>query len=293
MKILKNQFYDINKLEIVNFGTLNFYPLKFNFKKTPTKIKSLDELFDRNLVRINEIDFDGVVGNVEVSNNSNYYLYILDGEAITGAKQNRVAERSVIIAPYSAEIIPVNCVEKGRWGYNSQSFSKSNFVLHPKAREEKAELLKNKQNHKIQNAVWNKIDDLSNKHGIYSSTADLGDILNQSDSKHDLDYFDRIKNLKFNGYILEGAGRTFIEVFFDDLVCKINVKKSLRSWIADSDERVNSSELNIDKTIDQYLNSDWDKDDPIAIEKSYSSDKKNNGRSFYFNENLIHSYYYI
>ena len=85
----------------------------------------------------------------------------------------------------------------------------------------------------------------------------------------------------------------FIEVFFDDLVCKINVKKSLRSWIADSDERVNSSELNIDKTIDQYLNSDWDKDDPIAIEKSYSSDKKNNGRSFYFNENLIHSYYYI
>ena len=106
-------------------------------------------------------------------------------------------------------------------GYNSQSFSKSNFVLHPKAREEKAELLKNKQNHKIQNAVWNKIDDLSNKHGIYSSTADLGDILNQSDSKHDLDYFDRIKNLKFNGYILEGAGRTFIEVFFDDLVCKI------------------------------------------------------------------------
>ena len=100
MKILKNQFYDINKLEIINFGTLNFYPLKFNFKKTPTKIKSLDELFDRNLVRINEIDFDGVVGNVEVSNNSNYYLYILVGEAITGAKQNRVAERSVIIAPY-------------------------------------------------------------------------------------------------------------------------------------------------------------------------------------------------
>ena len=48
-----------------------------------------------------------------------------------------------------------------------------------------------------------------------------------------------------------------------------------------------------EKTIDQYLNSDWDKDDPIAIEKSYSSDKKNNGRSFYFNENLIHSYYYI
>ena len=141
MKILKNQFYDINKLEIINFGTLNFYPPNL-ILKTPTKIKSLDELFDRNLVRINEIDFDGVVGNVEVSNNSNY-LYILDGEAITGAKQNRVAERSVIIAPYSAEIIPVNCVEKGRWGYNSQSFSKV-ICLHPKAREEKAEL-KNQQ----------------------------------------------------------------------------------------------------------------------------------------------------
>ena len=104
-------------------------------------------MFDRKLLRINEVNFDGSVGQVEVTNDSRYYLYILDGEAISGAKQNRIAERSVIIAPYSSTIVPVNCVERGRWNYNSQNFSKSEFVLHPKARDEKAELLKNKEEH--------------------------------------------------------------------------------------------------------------------------------------------------
>ena len=292
-KIIKNQFYNVDILPIIKLGFLKFHPIRFNFRNVVQKLKSLDELFDRKLIRINEIDFDGSVGNVEVSNDSRYYLIILDGEAITGAKQNRISERAVIIAPYSSEIIPVNCVEKGRWNYNSQSFSKSDFVLHPSAREEKAELLKNREDHKIQDAVWNKIDELSDKHSVFSNTSDLGDILNKSDNKYDLDYFDKIKHLKFNGYVLEGAGRTFIEVFYDELVCKSNIKKSLRSWLADSDEKIILTKLNINSIINEFINSEWDQDESIAIEKNYISKKENNGRSFYFNENLIHSYYYI
>ena len=183
MQILKQQFNEVIPSKVVQLGTINFYPIYFNFKNIASNLISLDELFDRKLLCINEVNFDGSVGQVEVANDSRYYLYILDGEAISGAKQNRIAERSVIIAPYSSTIVPVNCVERGRWNYNSQNFSKSEFVLNPKARDEKAELLKNKEEHQIQNSVWSKIDELSEKHQVYSNTSDLGDILDKTDSR--------------------------------------------------------------------------------------------------------------
>jgi len=292
MKILKEQINDVTIFNKISLGTLNFYPLKFKLDNVSNNLKSLDELFDMNLVQINEVDFNGSVGHVEVSNQSDHFLYILDGEAISGAKQNRIAERSIVIAPHSEAILPVNCVEKGRWNYNSDKFKKSDFVLHPKARDRKAELLKEKQNHRIQNAVWENIDELSEKHQVFSNTSDLGDILNKTDSMFDFDYYDKIKNLDINGYILEGAGRTFIEVFFDETICKSNIRKSIRSWIVDNDEYYEPSTLNAQKLVDQFINSVWDEDISIAIEKTYSSEAKNSGRSFFFENNLIHAYYY-
>ena len=292
MKILKEQLNDVKIFDKVNLGTLNFYPLKFNLNNSPENLKSLDELFDLNLVKINEVDFDGSVGHVEVYNKSNQFLFILDGEAILGAKQNRVAERSIIVAPDTETILPVNCVEKGRWNYNSDKFSKSDFVLHPKARDKKAELLKEKQDYKVQEAVWDNIDQLSEKHQVHSYTSDLGDILNRSGQRFDFDYFDKIKNLDINGYVLEGAGRSFIEVFFDKKICKSYIKKSVRSWVIDNDEDYESSSLDIHQFVDEFMNSSWDKDTSISVEKNFSSNVKNSGRCFFFDDNLIHAYYY-
>ena len=79
---------------------MNFYPIKFDLKDIPQNIKSLDELFDLNLVKVNELTDEGVVSRVEVHNESEFNLLILDGEAIKGAKQNRIAEKSVIIPPF-------------------------------------------------------------------------------------------------------------------------------------------------------------------------------------------------
>ena len=294
MKILLNQFNDVKPLKTLKIGTLNLYPLNFNFKETPNNLKSLDQLFDEKKVKVNEINFNGSVGNVEVFNESYSFLYILDGEAITGAKQNRVAERSVIIAPFSSNIIPVNCVEKGRWNYGyNKNFSKSDFVLHPKARAEKAQLLKRNEKHKVQDAVWNQIDELSEKHQVFNHTSDLGDILKETDRRRDFDYFDKIINLDINGYILEGAGSTFIEVFFNKIACKSNIRKSLKSWIADSDNQIKENDVNVKAVINQFLNSNWEQEKSISIEKTFSSEDKHNGRSFCFYNKLIHSYYYI
>ena len=82
----------------------------------------------------------------------------------------------------------------------------------------------------IQSEVWSQIDNLSEKLDSRSYTNDLGEILEKSRFSADFDYFDKLSDKEFNGYIVQGAGRSFVEVFFSEKTCKSNVKKSLNGW---------------------------------------------------------------
>ena len=294
MTILNIQFDDVHFLNDVKFGSIEFQPLKFLFKNKTKNLKSIDQLFDEDLVSVEEIGVDGRVGEVNVKNFSKDFLFVTDGEAIVGAKQNRIAERSVVVAPYFSQRIPVKCVEQYRWGYKEGTeFAKSDFVLHPKAREEKAELLKKGENNKIQNAVWDNIECLSAKHEVECNSMNLGDILDNSKMYYDFDYFDRVKELEFNAYIVSGAGRTFIEFFYDNEVCKRHVKKSIKGWMADNDDITKSTKINKEEVVKSFIKSEWTEEESISVEQAYSSDLKNNGRCVFFAQNLIHAYYYV
>ena len=294
MTILNIQFDDVHFLNDVKFGSIEFQPLKFLFKNKTKNLKSIDQLFDEDLVSVEEIGVDGRVGEVNVKNFSKDFLFVTDGEAIVGAKQNRIAERSVVVAPYFSQRIPVKCVEQYRWGYKEGTeFAKSDFVLHPKAREEKAELLKKGENNKIQNAVWDNIECLSAKHEVECDSMNLGDILDNSKKYYDFDYFDRVRELEFNAYIVSGAGRTFIEFFYDNEVCKRHVKKSIKGWMADNDDITKSIKINKEEVVKSFIKSEWTEEESISVEQAYSSDLKNNGRCVFFAQNLIHAYYYV
>ena len=294
MTILNIQFDDVHFLNDVKFGSIEFQPLKFLFKNKTKNLKSIDQLFDEDLVSVEEIGVDGRVGEVNVKNYSKDFLFVTDGEAIVGAKQNRIAERSVVVAPYFSQRIPVKCVEQYRWGYKEGTeFAKSDFVLHPKAREEKAELLKKGENNKIQNAVWDNIECLSAKHEVECNSMNLGDILDNSKKYYDFDYFDRVRELEFNAYIVSGAGRTFIEFFYDNEVCKHHVKKSIKGWMADNDDITKSIKINKEEVVKSFIKSEWTEEESISVEQAYSSDLKNNGRCVFFAQNLIHAYYYV
>ena len=294
MTILNIQFDDVYFYNEIKLGSINFQPLKFLFKSKPSNLKSIDQLFEDDLASVQEIGIDGRVEEVRVNNFSKDFLFISDGEAIVGAKQNRIAERSVIIAPYYSQKIPVKCVEQNRWNYEEgMEFAKSDFVLHPKAREEKAELLKKGENSKIQNAVWDNINNLCEKHEVSCMSMDLGTILHGSKKLYDFDYFDKVKDIEFNAYIVSGAGRTFLEFFYDDEVCKRHVKKSIQGWMADADDLTNSIDINKEDVVKSFIKSEWKEEDPVSIEQAYSSDLKHNGRCIFFSQNLVHAYYYV
>ena len=121
----------------------------------------------------------------------------------------------------------------------------------------------------------------------------LGDILDNTKMYYDFDYFDKVKELDFNAYIVSGAGRTFIEFFYDNEVCKSHVKKSIKGWMADNDDITKSTKINKEEIVKSFIKSEWTEEESISVEQAYSSDLKNNGRCVFFAQNLIHAYYYV
>lgn len=83
---------------------------------------TLDEALDKGFLSITELDDTGSVPELRVTNKSDRKVLMLDGEKLVGAKQNRVLNVTVLIAAQSETIIPVSCVEQGRWSYRTREF---------------------------------------------------------------------------------------------------------------------------------------------------------------------------
>jgi hypothetical protein len=77
-------------------------------------------------VVVREVCEAGSVGEVTVDNTGDRPVLFLEGEELRGAKQNRILRSSVLVAAKSRTRIPVICVERGRWRYESRKFVSGN-----------------------------------------------------------------------------------------------------------------------------------------------------------------------
>jgi len=85
---------------------------------------TLQDALDRRLIEIAEKGESGSVPELLVCNPSEYRVLLIQGEGLVGAKQNRILNASILIGAHSDVVIPVSCVEQGRWSYKSRRFAK-------------------------------------------------------------------------------------------------------------------------------------------------------------------------
>ncbi len=142
---------------------------------------TLGEALEQRAVVITEISQGGSVPELAVENAGETAVLLLDGEELRGAKQNRVLNTSILLAPKSRSVIPVSCTEQGRWHYVSNAFEDSGFVMSRSARIEKnrsvsASLKQGRAHRSDQGAVWQAIRDLSDKAGVRSDTGAQRDV---------------------------------------------------------------------------------------------------------------------
>jgi hypothetical protein len=85
---------------------LTAYPVPSNQLSALDYI-TLDEALKQGLIEVLEVDKDGSVPKLKLTNKSEKMILILDGEELVGAKQNRIVNTTKLIPRMETVVIPV------------------------------------------------------------------------------------------------------------------------------------------------------------------------------------------
>jgi hypothetical protein len=131
----------------------------FPLRAPVARYETLDDALARGL-EITEVGPDGAVPELAVSNPLDEAVLLYDGEELAGAKQNRILDVSVLVAPRSKLVVPVSCVERGRWRTVSRRLVSAGHVAHTELRRTKARALGTAPLARgaAQGAVWDSVD---------------------------------------------------------------------------------------------------------------------------------------
>jgi len=166
--------------EPVTDAGLTLIPVFADFPGAP-QFLTLSEAIGRESLVITEVDAGGSVPELRAANRGDVGVLILDGEEVLGAKQNRVLNTSVYLAPGSEILIPVSCTEQGRWNYISDRFSDSGYLssrsVRCAANESVTENLRQSESFRSdQGRVWDEVEMLHARHAVSAKTHAMRDV---------------------------------------------------------------------------------------------------------------------
>ena len=158
---VKTALAELSIGEPTHVAGLTVFPLASALKSSVRYILLEDGLRE-GLVEIREVNKGGSVPDLAVENRSDSDVLIVDGEELVGAKQNRIANLTLLVAANRTTTIPVSCVEAGRWRYSRSDFEVSDRVQNRHGRAERLRSVHRSMRttgtrHSDQGAVWDSI----------------------------------------------------------------------------------------------------------------------------------------
>lgn len=192
------------------------------------------------LVELNEENPGGVVDTIKVENNAVTPLLILEGEVLIGAKQDRIANTSLLIPPHFETLIPVSCVEANRWEYQTNNFNDSTNYAPSNLRGARTETvnvsLKKEGAYKSnQGLIWDVINQTQNNLNIKSKTSALKDVYTSKAETLNEYYESFPYTRKQNGSIIlinnEVKG---LELLYNNHLYKEFHERIIKSYIVDA-----------------------------------------------------------
>ena len=169
-KVGRKQFY----------RNLAVYPLLSTYSVSIDYLL-LDEALSEGLMEVVEVDKEGSVPELKVNNKSPQMILILDGEELVGAKQNRIINTTILVKGRSSLVIPVSCVEQGRWSYDGPRFHSQERMMSSGLRAMKTEQV----NYSVrasgefradQGAIWDSIAEKADRMEAPSPTGAMATI---------------------------------------------------------------------------------------------------------------------
>lgn len=166
----------------VAHGALAAFPL-VSTRRGSLRYVLLSEALRQDLVTVREVSMGGRVPRLAVENRADAPVLVVDGEEFVGAKQNRIANLSMLVPAGRTTVVPVSCVERGRWSYcrARPTFVDSDRLYYAEGRAMNrfhvhANTRRNGVRRSNQHAVWRGIKAKAARMRARSQTAAMGSI---------------------------------------------------------------------------------------------------------------------
>jgi hypothetical protein len=225
----------------LQFQNLTLFPLLALNKNAPGYLL-LDEALERKVAHVTEVSESGSVPELLFVNDGEEKVLLVDGEELVGARQNRILNMTLLVGGMRKVVIPVSCVEQGRWAYKSRHFASADRALFSRARAKKAQqvnasLRASGSRYANQAEIWSDISAKAAFLRVDSSTEAMGDIYESQSASID-HYVMAFKPLPGQaGAVFAINGRvTGAELFDSDATFRKFMAKLLRSYAMDAIE---------------------------------------------------------
>jgi len=161
--------------ERIEVGGLSVFPLTGTMTDAPPYLTG-PEAAEQGVLTVHELDPPQVPFLV-VSNSADVPVLLVEGEMLIGGDQNRTMNVTVLCPPRSELVVPVSCVEAGRWGARRQ-MSASARLAPGSLRAAKIAGLEPRSGdvasrRSDQGRVWDEVDRQSSNHGVPTETSAL------------------------------------------------------------------------------------------------------------------------
>jgi hypothetical protein len=235
----------LDKLESLKIGkiltskNLALIPLR-NGKKAKSDYITLDDALNNEQARVKEVSEEGDVNQLLFENLSDEDILMVDGEELLGAKQNRIANITIMVPSKKEIIIPVSCVERSRWSYQSKVFKRSKHHLHHRARANKFAKVSycmemSGRPESDQQEVWEDINTFSAKMGVNSDTEAMSDVFDEHEtSLEEIEVQFMPKRNQAGGVFCVDGNVIGMELFDSPSTYKNIYNKMIRSYFIES-----------------------------------------------------------
>jgi len=136
MRQIADQVHSVKIGAPKTFKNMTVFPL-MGGQAIAADYNTLDEALAQKLAAIAEVSEGGSVPELKFVNSGDKKVFLLDGEELVGAKQNRALNLSIMVPVGKTLVVPVSCVEAGRWHHRSREFASAPRAQYAEGRAKK------------------------------------------------------------------------------------------------------------------------------------------------------------
>lgn len=235
--------------EAMEFENLTMVPVMGSVERAEPEYLLLTEAMEAKLASVTEVG-GGVVPELLFENLADRPVLILEGEELVGAKQNRMVNLTILAAPRSKLVIPVSCVEAGRWRMVTKEFAPSSHMAFSRvrmccSRAVTASMLSRQSRRSDQGQVWDTIGESAEALSAPSPTGAMKAIYEQR--LGDVEKFVQAmpsREGQTGAAFLIGGQPAGLDIFDHPRTMERNYAKLIRSYALDAlaQQRANMAE---------------------------------------------------